>query len=267
MRSARRRDACDRRCRRRARVATLLGNNRPGLRADAGAADGRLPARAAQSALYGARAGFHPARRPTRAADRRRGLRPAAPLAAAQGIRLLDGATARAWTIPSDETPAAAPAGDADAPALLQYTGGTTGQPKGVILSRPPSPPMCSSAKPCCPRATAPRPCSAPCRCSIPTAWRWGCSWPPAPPPRGAAALPARRCVRRGARTRHAVPGSPTIYAGLMAHARFTQTDWSSVRVCYSGSAPLAEETLRRWEAAVARRSMKATARPRPAPS
>ena len=37
----------------------------------------------------------------------------AAPLAAAQGIRLLDGATARAWTIPSDETPAAAPAGDA----------------------------------------------------------------------------------------------------------------------------------------------------------
>ena len=46
-------------------------------------------------------------------------------------------------------------------------------------------------------------------------------------------------------------PGSPTIYAGLMAHARFTQTDWSSVRVCYSGSAPLAEETLRRWEAAV----------------
>ena len=32
-------------------------------------------------------------------------------------------------------------------------------------------------------------------------------------------------------------PGSPTIYAGLMAHARFTQTDWSSVRVCYSGSA------------------------------
>ena len=46
-------------------------------------------------------------------------------------------------------------------------------------------------------------------------------------------------------------PGSPTIYAGLMAHARFAQTDWSSVRVCYSGSAPLAEETLRRWEAAV----------------
>ena len=36
-----------------------------------------------------------------------------------------------------------------------------------------------------------------------------------------------------------------------MAHARFAQTDWSSVRVCYSGSAPLAEETLRRWEAAV----------------
>ena len=32
-------------------------------------------------------------------------------------------------------------------------------------------------------------------------------------------------------------PGSPTIYAGLMAHARFAQTDWSSVRVCYSARA------------------------------
>ena len=42
------------------------------------------------------------------AADRRRGLvRPGRALAAAQGIRLLDGAAARAWTIPSDETPAA----------------------------------------------------------------------------------------------------------------------------------------------------------------
>jgi long-chain acyl-CoA synthetase len=46
-------------------------------------------------------------------------------------------------------------------------------------------------------------------------------------------------------------PGSPTLFTSLMAHARFAHTDWSSVHTCYSGSAPLAEETLRRWREAV----------------
>ena len=46
-------------------------------------------------------------------------------------------------------------------------------------------------------------------------------------------------------------PGSPTIFTGLMAHADFARTDWSRVHTCYSGSAALPEETLRRWEQAV----------------
>ena len=46
-------------------------------------------------------------------------------------------------------------------------------------------------------------------------------------------------------------PGSPTIYNGLLARPRFAETNWSAVHTCYSGSAPLSEETLRRWEAAV----------------
>lgn len=46
-------------------------------------------------------------------------------------------------------------------------------------------------------------------------------------------------------------PGSPTLFTSLMAHARFARTDWSSVHTCYSGSAPLAEETLKRWREAV----------------
>jgi long-chain acyl-CoA synthetase len=46
-------------------------------------------------------------------------------------------------------------------------------------------------------------------------------------------------------------PGSPTLFTGLMAHPDFTRTDWSSVHTCFSGSAPLAEETLRRWREAV----------------
>jgi long-chain acyl-CoA synthetase len=46
-------------------------------------------------------------------------------------------------------------------------------------------------------------------------------------------------------------PGSPTLFTSLMAHPRFAATDWSSVHTCYSGSAPLPEETLRRWREAV----------------
>lgn len=47
------------------------------------------------------------------------------------------------------------------------------------------------------------------------------------------------------------LPGSPTIFNGLMAHADFGNTDFSHLHTCYSGSAPLSLETLRRWEAAV----------------
>ena len=46
-------------------------------------------------------------------------------------------------------------------------------------------------------------------------------------------------------------PGSPTIFSGLMAHEEFGSTDFARVHTCYSGSAPLSSETLRRWEAAV----------------
>jgi long-chain acyl-CoA synthetase len=46
-------------------------------------------------------------------------------------------------------------------------------------------------------------------------------------------------------------PGSPTLFTGLMAHPDFARTDWSSVHTCFSGSAALPEETLKRWEAAV----------------
>ena len=78
----------------------------------------------------------------------------------------------RAWTIPSDETPAAAPAGDADAPALLQYTGGTTGQPKGVILSR------AAIATVFQREAVLTRHGAETVLCAMPlfhsTAWRWG---------------------------------------------------------------------------------------------
>ena len=178
----------------------------------------------------------------------------AAPLAAAQGIRLLDGAAARAWTIPSDETPAAAPAGDADAPALLQYTGGTTGQPKGVILSRAAIATNVFQREAVLPTRHG----AETVLCAMPLFHSYGMAMGLFLAASAAATLVVLPRYRPDdvfdavARERVTLfPGSPTIYAGLMAHARFAQTDWSSVRVCYSGSAPLAEETLRRWEAAV----------------
>ena len=44
--------------------------------------------------------------------------------------------------------------------------------------------------------------------------------------------------------------GSPTIFAGLMGFAQFAATDFSSLTSCFSGSAALPEETMRRWEQA-----------------
>lgn len=44
-------------------------------------------------------------------------------------------------------------------------------------------------------------------------------------------------------------PGNPTLYASLMSYPSTEQTDWSTVRACYSGSAALPVDTLRRWEA------------------
>ncbi|MGE0565543.1 MAG: AMP-binding protein [Pseudolabrys sp.] len=44
--------------------------------------------------------------------------------------------------------------------------------------------------------------------------------------------------------------GSPTLFVGLMAHEAFATTDFSSLGLCFSGSAALPEETLRRWESA-----------------
>ena len=177
----------------------------------------------------------------------------AAPLAAAQGIRLLDGATARAWTIPSDETPAAAPAGDADAPALLQYTGGTTGQPKGVILSRAAIATNVFQREAVLPTRHG----AETVLCAMPLFHSYGMAMGLFLAASAAATLVVLPRYRpddvrcRGARTRHAVPRQPDDLCrpdGACAiHAdRLVQRARSLF-----GSAPLAEETLRRWEAAV----------------
>lgn len=53
------------------------------------------------------------------------------------------------------------------------------------------------------------------------------------------------------ARTRvTAMPGVPTMYQALLDHPVLAKTDWSSLRVCISGGAPLAIELKARFEAA-----------------
>jgi long-chain acyl-CoA synthetase len=44
------------------------------------------------------------------------------------------------------------------------------------------------------------------------------------------------------------LPAGPTVFIGLLNDERFAATDFSSLRSAYSGSAPLPEETLRRWQ-------------------
>ena len=43
-------------------------------------------------------------------------------------------------------------------------------------------------------------------------------------------------------------PCVPTIYVGLLNHPDFSKTDFSSIKGCISGAAPLALETIREWE-------------------
>jgi long-chain acyl-CoA synthetase len=160
--------------------------------------------------------------------------------------RRLDSARGGAARLPDAPGP--------DSLALLQYTGGTTGRAKGVNLTH---------------RAimtnVAQREALLPTRgngerilCVMPlfhsyamamglylAAYARGCLvvMPRYHPQELLDAIERERIT--------IFPGSPTIFTGLMGHADFTRTDWRSVHTCYSGAAPLPEQTLRRWREAV----------------
>ena len=61
-------------------------------------------------------------------------------------------------------------------------------------------------------------------------------------------AAQALAAVRRTRVT--AMPGVPTMYQALLDHPDMARTDWSSLRVCISGGAPMAAELKARFEAA-----------------
>lgn len=140
-----------------------------------------------------------------------------------------------------------------DALATLQYTGGTTGRPKGVDLSHRALAINVAQREALLPteaereRVLAITPLyhvyavsmglylSAYCRGALVILPRYQ--------PDLVLDVIARERITL-------LSGSPTIYTGLLAHERFAAANLSSLRLCFSGTAALSEDILRRWEAA-----------------
>jgi len=140
-----------------------------------------------------------------------------------------------------------------DALALLQYTGGSSGFPKGVHLSHRSIATNVSQREGLLPV----RPGQERVLCVMPLFHSYAmamglflCGYSGST----LVVLPAYHPERvLDAIAQHRItifPGSPTIFTGLMACDKFLQTDWRSVHTCYSGSAALQAETMRRWQKA-----------------
>jgi long-chain acyl-CoA synthetase len=160
------------------------------------------------------------------------------------GARLLD-----TWRNGAALPPLPAP----ESLALLQYTGGTTGRAKGVELTHAAIAINVEQREALLPTRRGDR-----IVCMMPMSHSYGMAM-------GLflAAYCAGTLVILGryqpdevlatvARERiNVFPGSPTIFVGLMSHAKFGATDWRSVHTCYSGASALAAATLARWQEAV----------------
>jgi long-chain acyl-CoA synthetase len=137
--------------------------------------------------------------------------------------------------------------------SLLQYTGGTTGRAKGVDLTHRAIATNVTQREGLLPTRAAER-----ILCMMPVSHSYGMAMGLflAAYCRGTLVLLARyvpeEVLDAVEKERITVfPGSPTVFTGLLGHARFAATDWSSVHTCYSGAAALPEQTLRRWRDAV----------------
>ena len=138
-------------------------------------------------------------------------------------------------------------------PAFIQYTGGTTGRSKGVILSHSAVSTNISQREWALPAGTD----GERILCVMPLFHSYALAMGLflAPYCGGTLViLPRYRpddVLRTFGEEKISIfPGSPTIFTGLMGHELFARTDFSRIHTCYSGSAALPEETLRRWEQA-----------------
>jgi long-chain acyl-CoA synthetase len=179
-----------------------------------------------------------------------------APLAAAVPHRIevggAAGATLTRWRDdPAQTLPEPLPA--PDDLASLQYTGGTTGLPKGVNITHAQMSVNISQREAALPT----RPGDEAVLCMMPLFHVFAAAMclHLAAYCRGKLVILARykpeavlELIERERITR--LPAGPTVFIGLLAHERFARTDFSSLRTAYSGSAPLPEATLEQWFAA-----------------
>lgn len=145
------------------------------------------------------------------------------------------------------------PLPDPDAPAILQYTGGTTGVPKGVSLLHRAVAANISQREALLPtRAGQERVLAI---TPLFHSYSMAMGLYLAVYARSTLViLPRYRpdtVLETVARQRITLMlGSPTIFTGLLGFEGFGRADLGSLRLCASGSSALSEETLRRWEAA-----------------
>ena len=135
--------------------------------------------------------------------------------------------------------------------ATLQYTGGTTGWPKGVNITHRQMTVNISQREAALPTRGADERilCMMPlfhvfavAMCLHLAAYcRGRLVIVPRYKPQIVLDLIVKECITR-------LPAGPTVFIGLLNDEKFAATDFSSLRAAYSGSAPLPEETLRRWQ-------------------
>lgn len=138
--------------------------------------------------------------------------------------------------------------------ATLQYTGGTTGLPKGVNITHGQMAINISQREAALPT----HPDDERILCMMPLFHVFAVAMclhlgaycrgklviMPRYKPEALLELIGRERITR-------LPAGPTVFIGLLAHENFARADFSSLRTAYSGSAPLPEETIRRWREAI----------------
>jgi long-chain acyl-CoA synthetase len=139
---------------------------------------------------------------------------------------------------------------EADRPALLQYTGGTTGRSKGVNLTHGQLAVNVEQREARLPTRLR----QEHVLCVMPLFHVFALSMclylalrsqsrlvilPRYKPDAVTSALARERIT--------ILPAGPTIFTGLLQTPGFADLDFSALQACYSGSAPLPDEVLRRW--------------------
>ncbi|MGB0629111.1 MAG: long-chain-fatty-acid--CoA ligase [Alphaproteobacteria bacterium] len=138
-----------------------------------------------------------------------------------------------------------------DSLATLQYTGGTTGYPKGVNITHRQMSVNISQREAILP--TAPDEETIVCVMPLFHVFAVSMCLNLAAYCRGRLVIlprytPQLLCETIATEGVSILPAGPTIYNGLLNFDRFDGSSFSHLKWCYSGSAPLPEETLRRWQ-------------------